>query len=129
MSITKRQFLAGAVVAGAGIGFLAMRTRRKAGAGTADDAVLAIYDGGTAAGRRLAAAARGQRIRALDLAADPEAFWQQARSGFGLPGGGQLFGVTGWDERVYLAAALRERGMRVRRETRLDHRMFEWRIA
>ena len=29
----------------------------------------------------------------------------------------------------YLAAALRERGMRVRHEARLDHRMFEWRIA
>lgn len=129
MRVTKRQFLAGAVLAGAGAGLLAMRSKRKAVAGTADDNVLAIYDGRTGAGRRLAAAARRHNIRALDLAADPDAFWQQARTGFGLPDGAQLFGITGWDERVYLAAALRERGLRVRHETRVDDRMFEWRIA
>ena len=129
MKVTKRQFLAGAVLAGAGAGLLAMRSRRKAAAGTADDTVLAIYDGRTAVGRRLATAARRHGIRTLDLAAAPEAFWQQARSGFGLPEGAQLFGVTGWDERVYLAAALRERGLRIRHESKLDDRMFEWRIA
>jgi hypothetical protein len=129
MKVTKRQFLAGAVLAGAGAGLLVLRSRRKAVAGTADDNVLAIYDGRSAAGRRLAAEARRHGIRALDLAAAPEAFWRQARSGFGLPEGAQLFGVTGWDERVYLASALRERGLRVRHETRVDDRMFEWRIA
>ena len=129
MSVTKRQFLAGAVLAGAGAGLLAMRVRRKALAGTSDDTVLVVYDGRTAAGRRLAGEARRHRIRAFDLAADPEGFWQQARRGFGLPAGAQLFGVTGWDERVYLAAALREHGLRVRHETKLDERMFEWRIA
>jgi hypothetical protein len=129
MKVTKRQFLAGALIAGAGAGYLALRTRRKDAAESADDTLLVVYDGRTAAGRRLAAAARRQRIRALDVAADPEAFWQQARSGFGLPEGAVVFGVTGWDERVYLAAALRERGLRIRHETKVDERMFEWRIA
>lgn len=128
MKVTKRQFLAGALLAGAGAGLLAMRARRKA-AGTADDTVLAIYDGRTAAGRRLAAEARRHNIRALDLAADPDAFWRQARAGFALPPGAQLFGVTGWDERVTLAAALQDHGLRVRHETRVDDRMIEWRIA
>ena len=131
MNVTKRQFLAGALVAGAGAGLLVARTRRKAGPETAvaDDNVLAVYDGRIAAGRRLAAEARRHGIRAIDLAADPERFWQEARTGFGLLEGAQLFGVTGWDERVYLASALRDRGLRVRHETKLDHRVFEWRIA
>lgn len=121
MRLNKREFLAGSAAAGAGL-MLARWPKAKR------DAALAIYDGRSPTGRRFAASARARGIATADTAAG-ESFWQRARVGFGLPPGAALIGVTGWDERVYLATALRERGLRVRHETRLDHRMFEWRIA
>ena len=121
MRVGRREFLAGSAAVGA-VAMLARWPKAKR------DAALAIYDGRTPAGRRFAASARARGVATADIAAG-EDFWHRARAGFGLPAGAALIGVTGWDERVYLAAALRERGMRVRQETRLDHRMFEWRIA
>ena len=121
MRLNKREFLAGSAAAGAGLMLARWPKARR-------DAALAIYDGRTPVGRRFAASARARGVATADIAAG-EAFWHRARAGFGVPPGAALIGVTGWDERVYLAAALRERGMRVRHETRLDHRMFEWRIA
>jgi len=121
MRVGRREFLAGSAAAGAGL-MLARWPKAKR------DAALAIYDGRSPAGRRFAASARARGVATADIA-DGETFWHRARIGFGLPAGAALIGVTGWDERVYLAAALRDRGMRVRQESRLDHRMFEWRIA
>jgi len=121
MRLNKRQFLVGSAATGAAL-MLVRWPRAKR------DAALAVYDGRTPAGRRFAASARARGIATADIAAG-EIFWHRARTGFGLPAGAALIGVTGWDERVYLATALRERGMRVRQETKLDHRMFEWRIA
>jgi len=135
--ISKRQFLAGSVAAGAGLAFAARRIglRRNAKAGDEDRADLAIYDGRTLAGRRFAARARLAGIGTIDMAANGEEFWRRARTGFGLADGASIVGVTDWDARVYLAAALAERHMRVRREVRLARNapdrdiLFAWRIA
>ena len=136
MRISKRQFLAGSVAAGAGLALAARRIglRRNAKAGDEDRADLAIYDGRTVAGRRFAARARLAGIETVDMAANGETFWHRARSGFGLADGASIIGVTDWDARVYLAAALAERHMRVRREVaraqcaRPRHSV-RWRIA
>ena len=121
MRVTRRQMLAGSAAVGAGL--LLARWRGSGGQ------ALAIYDGRSPHGRRLAASARARGIAAIDVAAAGEDFWHRARAGFGLGEGGQVIGVTGWDERVYLASALADRRMRVRHEAKLDHRMFEWRIG
>lgn len=127
MRIARRQFIAGsAAVVGAAI---VARRSGLFGRTEVERPALAIYDGGNARSRQFAAEARGKGIRTIDAAADPAAFWQQARAGFGLPAGAAVIGVTGWDERVYLAAALGERRMRVRHERKLDGRTFAWRIA
>jgi hypothetical protein len=135
--ISKRQFLAGSVAAGAGLALAARRIglRGKAKDGEQDRADLAIYDGRTIAGRRFAARAQLAGIETVDMAANGEAFWRRARTGFGLADGASIIGVTDWDARVYLAAALAERHMRVRREVRLARNapdrdiLFAWRIA
>jgi len=135
--ISKREFLAGSVMAGAGLALAARRIglRRNAEAGDEDRADLAIYDGRTLAGRRFAARARLAGVETVDMAANGEAFWRRARTGFGLADGASIIGVTDWDARVYLAAALAERRMQVRREVRLARKapdrdvLFAWRIA
>ena len=137
MRISKREFLAGSVMAGAGLALAARRIglRRNAEAGDEDRADLAIYDGRTLAGRKFAARARLAGVETVDMAANGEAFWRRARTGFGLADGASIIGVTDWDARVYLAAALAERRMRVRREVRLARKapdrdvLFAWRIA
>ena len=137
MRISKREFLAGSVMAGAGLALAARRIGlwRNAEAGDEDRADLAIYDGRTLAGRRFAARARLAGVETVDMAANGEAFWRRARTGFGLADGASIIGVTDWDARVYLAAALAERRMRVRREVRLARKapdrdvLFAWRIA
>jgi len=137
MRVTKRQFIAGSVAAGAGLALAARRIglKRNAKAGDGDRADLAIYDGRTLAGRRFAVRARLAGIEAVDMAANGEEFWRRARSGFGLANGASVIGVTDWDARVYLAAAFAERNMRVRREVRLARNapdrdvLFAWRIA
>jgi hypothetical protein len=121
MRVNRRQMLVGAATAGAGL-LLARWLRR-------GEETLAVYDGRSPAGRRFAASARARGVEAIDVAGAGEEFWHRARVGFGLGEGAQVIGVTGWDERVYLASALRDRRLRIRHETRLDHRMFEWRIA
>lgn len=137
MRISKRQFLAGSVAAGAGLALAARRIglRRNAKASDEDRADLAIYDGRTIAGRRFAARARLAGVEAVDVATNGEAFWRRAHAGFGLADGTSVIGVTDWDARVYLAAAFAERRMRVRREVKLARNppdrdvLFAWRIA
>ena len=137
MRVSKRQFLAGSVAAGAGLALAARRIglRRSAKAGDEDRAALAIYDGRTIAGRRFAARARLAGIETVDMAANGEVFWRRAQAGFGLADGASVIGVTDWDARVYLAAAFAERRMRVRREVKLAANapdrdiLFAWRIA
>ena len=85
MKITKRQFIAGSVAAGVGAALVARRAAILSGSAGRTPA-LAIYDGRTEPGRRFAAEARAAGIRTVDLATDAEAFWQQARAGFGLGG-------------------------------------------
>ena len=74
-------------------------------------------------------AARG--ISTIDIAADPRGVLAAARApASACPRAPQLIGVTGWDERVYLAAALRERRHAgAARDAGSIDRMFEWRIA
>ena len=137
MRISKRQFIAGSVAAGAGLALAARRIglKRNAKPGDENRADLAIYDGRTLAGRRFAARARLAGIETVDMATNGEHFWRRARSGFGLADGASVIGVTDWDARVYLAAAFAERNMRVRREVRLARNapdrdvLFAWRIA
>ncbi len=120
MRIGRRQFVAGAAVAGAAAALPA----RAMGRGAA----LAIFDGRDKASRAFAAQAKRAGIATLDFAADEAEFWKQARAGFGLPQGAAIVGNTCWDVRVYLASVLAERRMRVREERR-DADRFEWRIA
>ena len=122
MRLNRRQILAGSAAAAAA-GLLPLGWRR------GEEPDLAIYDSRNRTGRRFAAAARARGVATLDVAADPQAFWRRALAGFGLAAGATVVGVTGWDERVYLASALRHRGMRVRHEAKIDRRTFEWRIA
>ena len=120
MRISKRQFLAGSAAVGVGL-YVAGRDMLGEGdsAGAGRD-LLAVYDGRSDVGRAFAGQARSGGIATIDLAADPEVFWADARAGLGLRHGARLIGLTGWDERVYLAAHLAERRMRVRHEVRLD---------
>ncbi|MGZ8281681.1 MAG: hypothetical protein ACXWUN_01870 [Allosphingosinicella sp.] len=135
MRVSKRQFLAGSLAAGAGLALAARHIGLGPNVDEAERSDLAIYDGRTLAGRRFAARARLAGIATVDMAANREDFWRRAQSGFGLADGASVIGVTDWDARVYLAGALAGRRMRVRREVRLAARapdrdfLFAWRIA
>ena len=120
MRISKRQFLAGSAAVGVGLYVAGRGMIGPTRVAVSQRDLLALFDGRSDAGRAFGAQAREAGIRSTDLADDPQAFWTQARAGFGLADGAQVIGVTGWDERVYLAALLAERRMRLRHEVRLD---------
>ena len=118
MRLGRREFLAGTAAVGAGL-YLAARSRL--GDPAADlRHTLAVHDGRTDAGRAFAAQARSAGLRSIDLGADPAAFWNGLRTAPELAEAAQVIGVTGWDERVHLAAFLAERWLRLRHEVRLD---------
>jgi hypothetical protein len=110
MRITRR----GAMI-GAG-GALALA----AGAAGVSRGALAIYDSRILESLAFAHEARAGRLRVFDIGHEEAQLWRNARAGFGLAPGGDVVGLTRWSDWNVLRGALEAKGLRMRREVRLD---------
>lgn len=120
MSISRRQLLGSAAIAGA-IGFVGFRHGKRSDLRPG----VVVFDSRKPASRALAQYLVG--IPAIDLAAERANNWQEMRA---LSKGRVIAGVTGWNDYVAARGWLEARGLRVREESHDRRRdLISWTMA